>query len=64
MEVLCKGLRPGGQRQCTPGNILILAESYVAALTAPAVRQMMFGDVLRKAAEAAPHLLALQLISF
>jgi len=38
---------------------LALAESYVAGPTTPAVREMTFGDLLRKAAEEAPDRLAL-----
>jgi hypothetical protein len=38
---------------------MALAESYVAGPTTPAVRDMTFGDLLRKAAEAAPERLAL-----
>ncbi len=38
---------------------MALAESYVAGPTTPAVRDMTFGDLLRKAAEAAPDRIAL-----
>src|SRR5258705_2304393 len=38
---------------------MVLTQSHVAGPTTPAVREMTFGDLLRKAAEAAPHLLAL-----
>ena len=38
---------------------MALAESYVAGPTTPAVRDMTFGDLLRKAAEVAPDRLAL-----
>ena len=43
---------------CEEG-ILALAESYVVGPTTPAVRDMTFGDLLRKAAEEAPDRLAL-----
>src|SRR6185369_302643 len=38
---------------------MALTQSHVAGPTAPAVREMTFGDLLRKAAEAAPDRLAL-----
>ena len=38
---------------------MALAESYVAGPATPAFRDMTFGDLLRKAAEAAPDRLAL-----
>jgi fatty-acyl-CoA synthase len=40
-------------------EILALAQSYVAGPSTPVVRDMTFGDLLRKAAEAAPDRLAL-----
>jgi hypothetical protein len=42
-----------------PGRILMaLTKSHVAGPATPAVREMTFGDLLRKAAEAAPDRLA------
>ena len=38
---------------------MTLTKSHVAGPTTPAVREMTFGDLLRKAAEAAPDRLAL-----
>src|SRR2546428_8886898 len=38
---------------------MALTQSHVAGPTTPAVREMTFGDLLRKAAEAAPDRLAL-----
>ena len=38
---------------------MALTMSHVAGPTTPAVREMTFGDLLRKAAEAAPDRLAL-----
>ncbi|HZV06790.1 MAG TPA: AMP-binding protein [Gemmataceae bacterium] len=38
---------------------MVLTESYVAGPTTPEVREMTFGDLLRRAAEAAPDSLAL-----
>jgi fatty-acyl-CoA synthase len=40
-------------------GILALTESYVAGPTTPAVREMTFGDMLRRSAEAAPDRIAL-----
>ena len=38
---------------------MALTQSHVAGPATPAVREMTFGDLLRKAAEAAPDRLAL-----
>jgi fatty-acyl-CoA synthase len=38
---------------------MVLAESYVAGPTSPEVQEITFGELLRKAAEAAPDRLAL-----
>ena len=38
---------------------MVLTKSYLAGPTTPAVRDMTFGDLLRKAAQAAPDRLAL-----
>src|SRR6516162_5414096 len=40
--------------QCTLEVLLALTQSHVAGPTAPAVREMTFGELLRRAAEAAP----------
>jgi fatty-acyl-CoA synthase len=46
-------------RPRTGEDLMALTKSHVAGPTTPAVREMTFGDLLRKAAEAAPDRLAL-----
>jgi fatty-acyl-CoA synthase len=44
---------------CSWEEFLVLTESYVAGPATPAVREMTFGDLLRRAAQAAPDRIAL-----